>query len=416
MEELAGKTVAVVDGSIWDEYLSAQAVNVKLIRVEDLRTAIELTAMSGVCAMATNLASATETIHQLGIANLRVAFSLNRKTAISFGVRKDWPQLVSILNKTLIRMDPAIKENIRKHWMSLEDMPWWRNPSVMRTGLLLLGGFIAVIIFFVTWNRILKHLVDKRTAALEQAQQHLIRAAKMESVGQLAAGVAHEVKNPLAIISMGVEFLIGDDERNETERDVLVDMGDAVQRADRVIQGLLDYSHYSKLERRSGDLNEVIEKSLHLVAHELKKHRIEVDTDLGKLKTVYFDFNRIQQVLINIFMNSIQAMNDGGNLEIISGMHRLVLDEVEFIHGFKVGMEVIKVAVSDTGPGIGKDDSEKIFDPFYTTKEVGKGTGLGLSESRNIMELHNGTLQLKNCNHQGACAVLLMPCDKGEGK
>lgn len=78
-------------------------------------------------------------------------------------------------------------------------------------------------------------------------------------------------------------------------------------------------------------------------------------------------------------------------------------------------MEAIKITVIDTGPGIGKDDSEKIFDPFYTTKDIGQGTGLGLSESRNIMELHNGTLHLTNCKNKGACAVLILPCEKGEG-
>jgi signal transduction histidine kinase len=237
----------------------------------------------------------------------------------------------------------------------------------------------------------------------------------MESVGQLAAGVAHEVKNPLTIISMGVELLGDNPDLDDTEQQILTDMGDAVQRADKVIRGLLDYAHYSKLEPRPAEINEVITRALHLVDHEMKKHRIEVHTDLAELPTADFDFNRIQQVFINLFMNSAQVMENGGRLDIVSRMHRLSRDEAERSQYFVPGMKVIKVTVSDTGPGIDKDDSEKIFDPFYTTKDIGQGTGLGLSESRNIMELHNGTLHLTNCESKGACAVLLLPLEKGEG-
>ena len=119
--DLKDKTVAVVDGSVWDDYLSVHPVDVRLIRVEDNRTALELTALSGVDAMVTNLAIATEMIHQLGISNLRVVLRLKRNTDISFGVRKDWPELVSILNKSLTHMDPAVKEDIRQRWLTLED-------------------------------------------------------------------------------------------------------------------------------------------------------------------------------------------------------------------------------------------------------------------------------------------------------
>ncbi len=415
LDDLKGRTVAVVDGSIWDDYLSSQAMEVSLVRVKDVQTALELTAMSGVSAMVTNLASATAMIHQLGIGNLRVVLRLDQKTAISFGVRSDWPELVSILNKTLVNMDPQVKEEIRHRWLKLEEIPLWKDSSVRRFALFLLGGFILIIVFFIIWNRSLKREVKKRSDALEQAHRHLIRAAKMESVGQLAAGVAHEVKNPLTIISMGVELLGDNPNLDDTEQQILTDMGDAVQRADKVIRGLLDYAHYSKLERRPAEINDVITSALRLVDHEMKKHRIEVHTDLAELQTAAFDFNRIQQVFINLFMNSAQAMEDGGRLNIVSKMHHLSRDEAERSQYFEPGMKVIKVTVSDTGPGVDKDDSEKIFDPFYTTKDIGQGTGLGLSESRNIMELHNGTLHLTNCESQGACAVLLLPLGKGEG-
>jgi len=411
--DLKDKTVAVVDGSVWDDYLSVHPVDVRLIRVEDNRTALELTALSGVDAMVTNLAIATEMIHQLGISNLRVVLRLKRNTDISIGVRKDWPELVSILNKSLTHMDPAVKEEIRQRWLKLEEIPWWRDPSFQRIGLFSLGGFVLIIVFFIVWNQSLKRQVKKRSRALELAHQRLVRAAKMKSIGQLAAGVAHEVKNPLAVISLGVEFLHSSPDLDAAEQQILADMDDAVQRADRVIRGLLDYSHYSKLERRPGDINEAIKQSLRLVEHEMKKHQIEVCSDLGILEAAYFDFTRIQQVFINLFVNSAQAMGEKGRLKIVSKMDSLSLSEAELSQYYRPGQRVIKVTVTDTGPGIG-DTEKKIFDPFYTTKDIGQGTGLGLSESRNIMELHNGTLHLRNCEPTGACAVVILPCDKGE--
>ena len=222
--------------------------------------------MSGVFGLVTNLASGSEMMQQLGCSNLRVVLRLDKKSEISFAVRKDWPELVSFLNKTLATMDPAVKGKIRQHWLKRGEIPWrrWQDFAVQRIGLILLASFIVIIVFFIVWNRILKQQVKKRSVALERAQRSLIRAAKMESVGQLAAGVAHEVKNPLAIISMGVEYLAGRPDRDATELEILADMDDAVQRADKVVQGLLDYSRYSRLERCPGDINEAIRQSLHL--------------------------------------------------------------------------------------------------------------------------------------------------------
>ncbi len=416
IDELAGRRVAVVNGSIWDEYLSSRPLAISLVRVEDVRTALELTAMSGVSAMVTNLATATDMIHKLGIGNLRIVMRLDRETRLSFGVRKDWPQLVTILNRTMAGMNPATREEIRHRWLKLGEPPWWQwhNSRRQRLFLILLTGLLLVIAFFIAWNRILKLQVRKRTDALQQAQRNLIRAAKMESVGRLAAGVAHEVKNPLAIIRMGVEFLAADPNRDPSERDVLADMEDAVERADQVIRGLLDYSRYSKLNLTPGDLDQVIRHGLRLVEHEIRKHRIKVVTELELKEPVAFDANRMQQVFINLFMNSIQAMPDGGTLTITSGAIRLSEAEAGLSDRFQPGRRAIRITVRDTGPGISPEDEGKIFDPFYTTKEIGQGTGLGLAESRNIVELHNGTLHLKNCPDHGACAVIILPCTQGE--
>jgi signal transduction histidine kinase len=416
MEDLKEKKVAVVDNGIWDDYLSRHPVNIKLVRVEDTRTAIELTAMSGVYAMVSDLATVTEQIRRLGVTNLQVVYRLDKKLDISFGVRRDWPELVSILNKTMAALDPGVREKIISRWLTVEEIPWWRSSFVHRIGLIILGGFAVLVLLLGAWNQILRRQVKKRSLALEQAQHRLVHAAKMESIGQLAAGVAHEVKNPLAIISMGVEYLAGAPDRDATEQEVLADMDTAVLRAEKIIRSLLDFSRNRDLDLQAGDISEVINQSLHLVKHEINKRNIDVHVDFAPIPPVQFDYSRIQQVLINLFMNSVQAMEDGGRLEVIARTHRLGRAEVGLNQDFVLGQEVAKIIVKDSGPGIAPKDSDKIFDLFYTTKEVGQGTGLGLSESRKIIDLHHGSLLLTNREdkQQGACATILLPFTRGE--
>ncbi len=414
ISELMGKKVAVVAGYFTDELITHHDVDVILVRTEDIQTALELTATGAVDAMVGDLASSIAVINQSGITGLRIVKHLDQKISHSIGVRKDWPQLVTILNKTLATINQNQRDEIRERWIKVIDIPWWQHSKVLYTLLSIAAVLLLIIAAFITWNRILTRQVLKRTTALQQAQTRLIHAAKMESVGQLATGVAHEVKNPLAIIRMGVEFLNGSPGRDQTEQEVLADMDDAVHRADTVILGLLDFSRNKKLQLQPGNVNKVIERSLHFMRHELDKRQITQTIELEQIQEIPIDFSKLQQVFINLFMNSAQAMQETGELLIYSRLHDLTAADVELSPAFKKGMTVIKIQVCDTGSGIEEKKEDKIFDPFYTDKEIGQGTGLGLSVSRNIIELHHGTLHLANRSSGGACATILLPCKKGE--
>ena len=269
-------------------------------------------------------------------------------------------------------------------------------------------------------TRDLEQKVKERTSELKNAQAQLIHAEKMESVGRLAAGIAHEVKNPLAIIQMGVYYLSQEFPADETAAEVVHDIDDAVQRADAVIMGLLDFSHDSELELEAGNLNEVVERSLHLVAHEMRQRNIDVASDLAdELPEIMLDANKLQQVLINLFMNSAQAMERDGSLHVTSCLK--TLDSAEALDcahesNFTTGERVLWLEVTDTGPGIREEDRDKFFDPFYTTKPVGEGTGLGLSVSRNIMNSHHGSIDIRNRKEGGASVVLIFKLITGEDK
>ena len=242
----------------------------------------------------------------------------------------------------------------------------------------------------------------KSNEDLKSAHLQLIQAEKMESIGTLAAGVAHEVKNPLAIMQMGVNYLskklpVGD----ENIAMVLQEMKEAITRADTIARGLLDFAASKQLAMKPEDFNQLITDTLKMVRHELNKKRIELVKDLAVLlPKVAVDKTQIQQVFVNIFVNAVQAMPEGGTLTVRTFAKQMT--ETTHSEGSRssahlwVGDTAVVAEVEDTGSGIPQEHLAKIFDPFFTTKPTGVGTGLGLPVSRKIVELHGGTIDIKN--------------------
>jgi PAS domain S-box-containing protein len=248
---------------------------------------------------------------------------------------------------------------------------------------------------------------------LQTTQLQLIQAAKLESVGTLAAGVAHEVKNPLQTILMGVDFLANNlPGGNDSTTQVLTDMRDAVTRANLIIRELLQLSAAADFEPKEEDLNELVEHSLRLINSELVASQISVVRNLDAgLPRVLLDHGKMEQVLLNLFINALQAMSQGGVLTITTS-HRVLGEDLKIsgrtVSQAKPGEQVVIAEVQDTGKGIPTADLPKIFDPFFTTKQVGVGTGLGLSVAKKIMDLHGGAIDLRNTALGGAVATLML--------
>ncbi|MCK9594477.1 MAG: ATP-binding protein [Candidatus Omnitrophica bacterium] len=248
---------------------------------------------------------------------------------------------------------------------------------------------------------------------LQETQSRFIQAAKMQVVGGLASGVAHEVKNPLAIISQGVEYLTKkvplDDENISF---ALKSMTDAVMRANDIITGLLDFASLSKLDVSPHDLRTVLGNSLLLVKHQFVKNHIQLNEDIAQgIPPINIDKNRIEQVFLNLFMNSADAMPSGGTLTI-----SMRIEKAPAMTGgagrrkediFKPGEKIVLVEVEDTGIGIPQEIIDKVFDPFFTTKRGKGGTGLGLSIVKNIMEMHRGRIDITNKKEGGIKAMLM---------
>lgn len=250
---------------------------------------------------------------------------------------------------------------------------------------------------------------------LTKAHEQLIQAEKMESVGRLAAGVAHEVKNPLAMIGMGLELLARRlPEDDAKARDTIERMKRGIDRAKKIVRGLVDYSSDRKLELRRHSPDKLVAEALELIEYQLVKGGVKIDfTPCGELPDVEADDTKIEQVLMNLFINAMHSMGDGGTLTIRT--ERVAMENVSHDEGSRLrerlreGDEMVRIHVSDTGKGIPDEVLGKLFDPFFTTKSTGKGTGLGLTVSRKIAELHGGYLMLANRGDgPGAVATLTL--------
>ncbi|HEX5855717.1 MAG TPA: ATP-binding protein [Thermoanaerobaculia bacterium] len=243
-----------------------------------------------------------------------------------------------------------------------------------------------------------EHELREANAELQRTQMRLIDAAKMETVGRFAAGVAHEVKNPLMTLGMGADYFLQRRPSNAAEATLGKDMKDAVQRAGNIINLMLDFSTPRPLVLSREDLNGVVENSLALVRHQLASQRISVVRQMQPgLLPLSLDRTRMEHVLVNLFTNAAQAMPNGGTLTVRTASTGG--------SGADAPRQVV-LDVEDTGPGLPEEHQSKVFEPFFTTKPPGQGTGLGLAIVHRIVQIHGGSVSLANRPEGGARATL----------
>jgi len=255
----------------------------------------------------------------------------------------------------------------------------------------------------------------KAYTQLKDTQSQLIQAEKMEAIGRMASGVAHEVKNPLSVILQGVNCLEMKLTPSQKEnRDILQKIKNNVERADSIIKSLLDFSKLTELKLMPEDLNDIVESALGLLYHRVKFEKIKVVRELGHdLPKISADKRKMEQVFVNILLNAIQAMPNGGNLILRSYTMRLQDANSEPVRNtagyFDVGQRAVIAEIEDAGVGISEEDLSKIFEPFFTTKEPQEGTGLGLSVTRNIVDIHKGYLSVESEKNKGTKVSVYLP-------
>lgn len=230
----------------------------------------------------------------------------------------------------------------------------------------------------------------------KRLESQLIQSEKMAAIGQLAAGIAHEIRNPLGIIMNALYDL---SEIVDTDNpDVLEDLHIAkeeIARAQDTIKNLLEFSRESGTEMEEINLNDLLRKTLQLMGKYLQTNSVKVVTAFGKVGTCTANQNALRQVFLNLITNAVQAMPQGGVLRVRTqrDADRCVL--IEF---------------SDTGVGIAEDHLHRVFDPFFTTKEPGQGTGLGLSVVHSVLKRYQGNISVRSKVGEGTSFLIELPC------
>jgi signal transduction histidine kinase len=220
--------------------------------------------------------------------------------------------------------------------------------------------------------------LQETNTSLETTKEALVKSEKLASMGQLAAGIAHEVNNPLGILLLHANLLLEDCETGSQEAEDVRLIVDQANRCKKIISGLLNFARQSRVVRQPSDLSALVREVLRTLPTDAGV-TIAIDDNLGD-PIAELDADQIVQVLTNLLTNAQHAMPDGGRIIV-------TLDGTE---------ENVIVSVADEGTGIPKEHLDKLFSPFFTTKQVGKGTGLGLAVSHGIVKMHRGQISVES--------------------
>jgi two-component system NtrC family sensor kinase len=250
------------------------------------------------------------------------------------------------------------------------------------------------------WGTTMEQKVAERTHEIEEMQAQLVRSAKLASMGEMVAGIAHEINNPLTGILMFASLSSKQQGLPVQVQDNLNMIVSETGRCSKIVRGLLQFARESIPEKKRTSINQIIVQSLELVAHQTLFQDVEICYDPSEdMPEIEVDIDQIQQVLFNMFVNACQAMPGGGQLTIAT---RMLEQE-----------KILEISVQDSGTGIAPENLDRIFDPFFSTKAQ-KGTGLGLSVSYGIIRNHGGTVDVHSREGEGTRFTIHLPLEAGK--
>jgi len=246
----------------------------------------------------------------------------------------------------------------------------------------------------ILWGKTLEKRVEERTQKLREMQDSLVRSEKLASLGKMAAGVAHEINNPLTSILLNTHLMLEKVKKNSRFRENLSLIADETSRCSEIVKGLLEFSHQNPPEKNFADVNDLINLTLSILENQVAFQNIKIIKNLDQnLPQIQIDINKMKQVFWNLMINAAEAMPEGGMLTLISRLSE--------------NSKYIEIEFKDTGLGIPKENLNKLFDPFFTTK--GGGTGLGLAVSYGIIEQHKGKIEVQSKKYQGSTFAISLP-------
>jgi two-component system NtrC family sensor kinase len=247
-----------------------------------------------------------------------------------------------------------------------------------------------------TFNLMASSLKERDERLKDYTQQQIIKSERLATLGQLAAGVAHEINNPLGAILMYSHLSLEEMETDDPRRKNLEKVAAEATRCKNIVRGLLDFARQSEPNVEEADANEILRRTLSVLQNQAQFQNITITTMLcTSLPKAMMDSGQIQQVFTNIILNAAEAIDGQGEVTITTRIAE--------------NGQSIEIEFTDTGCGISRENLEKIFDPFFTTKEVGCGTGLGLAVSYGIIARHQGTIEVKSSPGKGTTFIVRLP-------
>ncbi|MBV7276280.1 hypothetical protein JMF89_12305 [Clostridiaceae bacterium UIB06] len=269
--------------------------------------------------------------------------------------------------------------------------------------LVIISIFIIFILALITSDRItrpfnvmtsnLKTMEQRVIKISDELEKSVIRAKNLEALAAMSAGMAHEIRNPLTSIrgyAEYIQFELKEEDKLQEDIEIIID---EVDRLNRIVDKFLNFARPKELSLKPENINDVARVALKVIEKEVNKNNIKVSIQFSKIPLVLMDVDQIQQVLLNILANSIQAMSEGGALGIVTGLEK--------------ELNMVYIEISDTGIGIKPEDYDKIFEPFFTTKD--KGVGLGLSICSRIIENHKGFMEVESNLNKGSKFTIKLP-------
>lgn len=420
LDALEGLDVAVVSGYATEQYL--RTVNngrYQVIPKWNVPDGLRAVSFGEVDAFVENLAVAAYYTDLEGLSNLRVSGTTDFYFDWSIGVSRRYPLLSSAIRKALADIPPSELEAMQRDWISMEAHQGLSPETIRTLGLAAL--FVgALLVGLTVITLFLKRRLNEKVRSLQEAQQELLaqshrlqHAEKMEALGTLAGGIAHDFNNILQIITGYAQLMIARNSDDEPGSDELAQILGASRRAAALINQLLAFSRKMESRKVPLDINREIANAARILKQTIPRMigiRLSLDP---ALRIVEADPVQIEQILLNLAANAVDAMPDGGSLLFSTANVKLDAAMCRELGDVAAG-EFVMFSMTDSGLGIPEEMIDKVFNPFFTTKEPGKGTGLGLSSAYGIVKNHDGCIRCRSQEGRGTSFEVFLPASAAQ--
>ncbi|NQZ24153.1 MAG: transporter substrate-binding domain-containing protein [Colwellia sp.] len=402
MSSLAYKKVGVITGHFYAELITQDYPKIKLVYVSSVAEGLKWLNEDKLDAYIGVLPTINHQINKDHYLNLIVASFTPYLLQPSIAVRLGLEPLIPILNKALDSMDIKSKSIIANNWLAVRIQKGTQFKTILKWAIPIFSCLMLIIFIFIAVNRRLMKEISQRKVLEEQ----LFQSQKMKSLGEMAGGIAHDFNNIISIIIGNSELLRLKFADDETIQKYNNNIYKASRRATELVRQIMTFSRMSTVPLLSINIGDVIDECLILITSTSPANiKILYDMESGYDYIVKGDKTQINQVLINLFTNSVDAMSPNPGLFHLE----LSASNIKAPCGMSASNGYLSLKVSDSGCGIDEAIIKNVFDPFFSTKEVGKGTGLGLSVVYSIINGHNGSISVINNEQGGVEFTILLP-------